>query len=221
MNKIKYIAAVLIGIAGLGLQQAKADGCVGAGCLDWTSTLNQSNGQGTNTYGTVEVTLVGQTATITFTALNSFSFIDGSAAGVNVNSSSFTHSDPASELPLPGDFKDFSSGNVDGLGSFNLIVDNKNSSPNNTVTSISFTVTNNPILSGITWADASQVLITNSNGFDAEVHYFDPSANGGAGGTFFAGEAPGNFTIPDGGTTVMLLGIGLSVLGMARRFVRS
>jgi hypothetical protein len=207
MNKLKYIAAVLIGIAGLGLQQAKAD--------TFTSTLNQSNGQGTGNYGLVTVVLdaATQTATITFTAANGFSFVDGSSAGVNVNSSSFTHSLTATETP--NDFKQFTSGNVDGLGSFNLVVDDNSASVH--VTSISFTVTNTNL--SALWTTASDVLIVNSHGFDAEVHYIDPSVP--APNTFFAGEAPGSFTIPDGGTTVMLLGLGLSALGMARRFLRS
>jgi hypothetical protein len=217
--KIKYLAAVLIGIAGLGLQQAKADGCVGTDCLTWTSTLNQSNGQGSGSYGTVTVVLdvATQTATITFTALNGYSFLDGSSAGVNVNSTNFSHSATATELPV-SDFKQFTSGNVDGLGSFNLVVDNNSASVH--VTSISFTVTN--LNNSALWANASQVLVANSHGFDAEVHYIDPSVP--APNTFFAGEAPGSFTIPDGGTTVMLLGIGLGalgMLGMVRRYLTS
>ncbi|PYL74488.1 MAG: hypothetical protein DMF26_10875, partial [Verrucomicrobia bacterium] len=38
--------------------------------------------------------------------------------------------------------------------------------------------------------------------------------------TGFAGEG-GGVVVPDGGTTVMLLGVALGALGMARRFLMS
>src|SRR6266699_2856420 len=87
MNKIKYIAAVLIAIGGFGLQQANA----------FTSLLNQGNSAisgFSGPYGTVTITLVGQTATVTFTsntvAGNIYLFGDGGSVALNVNASTFT-----------------------------------------------------------------------------------------------------------------------------------
>src|SRR5438552_6012668 len=140
MNKIKYIAAVLIGIAGLGLQQAKAD--------TFDSVLNFGNSAISGfpgPYGTVHIDLVGQTATITFTASSGYLFGDGSSVGVNVNASSFSEA-----IVSDAAFKDFSSGNVDGLGQFNLTIDN-NDGFAQAVSTITFTVTN---ISG-TWLSAA------------------------------------------------------------------
>jgi Cu/Ag efflux protein CusF len=198
MNKIKYIAAVLIAIAGFGLQQAKAD--------LFTSILNVGPNDTTGNFGTVTVSLTGQTATITFdsnTALD-YHFIDTNIANVNVNASTFTFAivdDPF--------FSQFQQGNtVNGFGVFDLSIKN-NGGFENAIDTLSFTVTNT---SG-TWASASDVLEFNSLGFDAAAHV---ATDGGALTFFVAENGQG---VPDGGTTVMLLGLGLGALGMARRFV--
>jgi VPDSG-CTERM motif len=200
MNKIKYIAAVLIAVAGFGLQQAKAD---------FISTLNVGNSSLSGIsgpFGTVTVSLdvATQTATITFTADAGFAFIDTSAAAVQVNSASFTEA-----IVTDSDFKSFGSGTVDGFGSFNLTVDNKSAST--PISSIVFTVTNT---FSTLWPSASNVLAFNSLGFDAAAHIL---VLNGTGLTGFAGE--NGASVPDGGTTVMLLGAALGALGMARRFL--
>jgi VPDSG-CTERM motif len=218
MNKIKYIAAILIGIAGLGFQQAKAD--------TFTSDIGSGNtaiSAYSGPYANVTITLVNSTtATVTFTSLtnggNIYLMGDGSSADLNVNASTFSVSGVTSTQLAgfnSGGFLGTSSGNVDGLGSFNLqlnFFDGYTWSKN----SISFTLTNT---SG-TWASASNVLFFNSNGFDAAAHIYvsDGNVADTALATGFAGETGGHI-VPDGGTTVMLLGIGLSVLGMARRFL--
>ena len=150
------------------------------------STLNIGNDAGGTTvggfpgpFGTVHVSLTGQIATITFTGLNGFQFGDGSAVGVNVNSTSFTEaiiSDP--------DFKafDLSNKNVDGLGDFNLVVNNNNFSTG--FNTISFAVTN----TGTAWGSAADVLAFNNHMFDAEAHVRQ-SVNNPSGLTGFAGEA--------------------------------
>jgi len=200
MNKLKYIAAVLIGIAGLGLQQAKAD--------TFDSVLNFGNSAISGfpaPYGTVHISLVGQTATITFTAANGYLFGDGSSVGVQVNASSFSEA-----IVTDAAFNQFSSGNVDGLGTFNLTIDNHDCFAQ-AVSTIVFTVTNT---SGTPRLSAADVLAFNGLHFDAEGHIFiiaDQTVLTG-----FAGENGAG--VPDGGTTVMLLGMGLGVLGMARRF---
>src|SRR5207244_11536125 len=98
--------------------------------------------------------------------------------------------------------------NVDGFGSFNQTLSQANSS--NGASLVTFTLTNT---SG-TWASASQVLIANVDGWLVGAHL--QIANG------FTGYAVGSTTtLPDGGTTVMLLGAALGALGMARRFIRN
>jgi protein with PEP-CTERM/exosortase system signal len=209
MKKLKYLAAILIGIAGLGLQQAKADDII----LTGNSVLNVANVGGVSgPFGTVAIVLdvTTQVATFTFqsnTAAGYF-FIDGSAAGVNVSTTfdNFT-------LITDSDFKGTSSGNVDGFGTFSLLIDNKDASGNTLVPTISFSIHN----TGTTWNSVSDVLAFNPT-YDAVAHVnFGPLGNGVTG---FVAES-GGVNVPDGGTTVMLLGIGLSVLGMARRFLRS
>jgi protein with PEP-CTERM/exosortase system signal len=201
MNKIKYIAAVLIAIAGMGLQQAKAD--------LFTSELNIGPNDSTGIlYGTVTVSLTGQVATITFnsnTALD-YWFIDSSIASVNVNASTFDFAivnDPFfSNVNIPG-------GNVNGFGSFDLSINNLDGWGSK-IDTLSFTVTNT---SGVLWNSASNVLEFNGDGFDASAHV----ATLGGSLTFFVAENGTN--VPDGGTTVMLLGLSFGALGIARRFL--
>jgi len=206
MNKIKYLAAVLIGIAGLGLQQAKADA--------FTSSLNVGNPDltpfGSGPYGSVLVTLdaTGTIATIAFTAAAGYEFVDGSAAAVNLSSGTYIQGSLVDAVA--GATVDTTSGQqVDGFGKFNLTVNNGNSSLG--VTFISFQVSGS-------WASAADVLALNPL-YDAAAH-IRPLLNNPTGLTGYAGETGGNI-VPDGGATVMLLGMGLSVLGMVRRYLTS
>jgi VPDSG-CTERM motif len=220
MNKIKYIAAVLIAIAGFGLQQADA----------FTSRLNVGNPDisgFTGPYGTVTITLVNSTtATVTFTsntvAGNIYLFGDGGSVAVNVNATTFSVSNITGSNAgtgfSPGPFTFAGAGVEDGFGSFNLTINSFDGFTHSSDT-ISFTVTNT---SG-TWGSAADVLIANASGFDAAAHIFVTSspanAANGATTTGFAGESGAG--VPDGGTTVMLLGAALGALGMARRFLMS
>jgi hypothetical protein len=208
MNKLKYLAAVLIAIAGFGLQQASAT---------FISDLTMSNGQGPGFYGSVTVNLdvLTQTATIQFDAntAGGFFFIDGGAAAVNLTGNSATAAF-FSEAPT-NQFKDFTfDKNNDGFGKFTVRLNNQDAA--NQVSQIIFTVTNT---SGTPWTADDNVLAFNSQGFDASAHYIDN--NIGAPNTFFAGEGQGTITVPDGGTAVMLLGVALGALGMARRYLKS
>ena len=217
MNKLKCIAAVLIAIAGLGLQQANA----------FTSDLNAGNSAisgFTGPYGTVTITLVGQVATVTFTsntvAGNIYLFGGAQAVDLNVNATTFSVSNivgtNAGTGFTPGGFTQDVAGNVDGLGIFNLRIRSFDGFTHASDT-ITFTLTNT---SG-TWATQADVVTLNASGFDAAAHIFvttsPANASNSALATGFAGEGPG--TVPDGGTTVMLLGAALGALGMARRFL--
>src|SRR5262249_33919021 len=85
INKLKYLLVVLIGIAGLGLQHAKAD------TQSYTLTVGNDPGLGAGPFGTVLVNRTNaNTATITFTAAAGYLFVDGGAVAVNVNASSWT-----------------------------------------------------------------------------------------------------------------------------------
>src|SRR5881275_719106 len=134
---------------------------------DFVSELTVSNlaGMQTGDFGTVTVSLSGQTATITFTAAAGFSFGDGSSAAVNLSTGSFTEAF-VSESPS-NNFKAFAfDQQVDGFGNFDLAVDQKNFAIH--LSSITFTVTN----TGTPWATDADVLASNSNGFDAAAHVF-------------------------------------------------
>ena len=223
MNKIKYIAAVLIAIAGLGLQQAKAD-------FIFQLTVPNSGLSGfPGPYATVDVHLTDPThATISFTSLtngtNIYLFGAVNAVDVNVNATtwtigSFTATNAGTGF-TPGPLSDGGSGTVDGFGVLNQTV---NSFDGFTHASdfISFTLTNT---SG-TWASDTTVLVANNQGVFGAAHIFVTTTIGGVNAsnsalvTGFA--ANGGSTVPDGGTTVMLLGAALGALGMARRFLMS
>ncbi len=203
MKKLKYIAPILIAVACLGFQQAKAD------FVDYTLTTSNSPGTlGTGPFGTVHVDLTASVATITFTAASGYLFVDGGAVAVNVNASAWTIGNFTSN----GDpvFAD-GSGNEDGFGSFNQKVSMQDSS--NGASIISFTLTNG---SG-TWLSAANVLAFNESNWLVAAHIQIQDGTGNTG--YAAGPAGGS--VPDGGTTVMLLGAALGALGMARRFLRS
>ena len=225
MNKIKYIAAVLIAIAGMGLQQADA----------FTSLLNNGNPaisgfQGP--YGTVTITLVNSTtATVTFTASTQiiggityqYMFGDGSSVAVNTNGAASVSGISGTCVGCvgitPGAYTAAGSGNVDGFGVLNQTI-NDFDGFTHAATVVTFTLTKT---SG-TWASDASVLIANANGALVAAHIFvttsPPNASSSANVTGFAANG-GAVNTPDGGTTVMLLGAALGALGMARRFLMS
>jgi hypothetical protein len=222
MNKLKYIVAVLIALVGFGLQQAKAD--------VFTSSLNNGN-TGINgfagPYGTVTITLTSSTtATVTFhsntVAGNTYLFGDGGSVALNVNATTFSTSNifgaNAGTGFTPGPITQGAAGNEDGFGSFNLTMNSFDGFTHSSST-ITFTLTNT---SG-TWGSAGDVLVANADGFDAAAHIFvttsPANASNGATSTGFAAETGGGISVPDGGMTVMLLGVALGALGMARRFL--
>jgi hypothetical protein len=228
MNKLKYIVPVLIAIAGLGLQQAKADTMytltVGNGAL--------TQGGFTGPYGTATVHLVDAThATVTFNALtqtigsNTYQYLfgDGSSVAVNVNATSWTLTSITGSNSgtgfTPGPYSDGGSGNVDGFGVLNQTV-NSFDGYTHTSTTITLSLTNT---SG-TWGSSASVLTTNAQGAHIAAHIFVTSfpanASNSAFATGFAADK-GAVNVPDGGATVMLLGVALGALGMARRFLKS
>ena len=215
MNKLKYIAPVLIAVACLGLQQAKA-----------ITTYSLSAGNAAIApfpapYGSASVSLVGNTATITFTAANTaaFQYLFGAAGSVavNVNGAFTLGAITGTQLPGfgPTTYSNGGAGNEDGFGSFNLSI-NSFDGYTRSSNSITFTLTGS-------WANDASVLTANANGAFVAAHIFvaafPANPNAGALATGFAASG-GAVNAPDGGTTVMLLGAALGALGMARRFLR-
>jgi VPDSG-CTERM motif len=225
MKKLKYIAPILIAVACLGLQQAKAD---------TTYTLSSPNTAVSAypaPYGTVTVHLTDSThATVTFNAASSggysYLFIDGGAAAVNVRATSWTITTIASVTPATGGFvaqpagwpQSGGSGNEDGFGVFNQTV-NGFDGTDHAMSQISFTLTNT---SG-TWNNSNVVLIANSQFAFAAAHIVVFNSNNVTNGAQLATGfvATGGGIVPDGGTTVMLLGVALGALGMVRRYLVS
>jgi hypothetical protein len=226
MNKIKYIAAVLIGLAGLSLQQAKADNS--------TFFLTTSNVPGFNNINMVQVSITTNgtnIATVSFTSQTAnvggtnYIFMIGNGSAFDLNTSApATTGNYVFTQPAGGGFSSPSvvgpngSGQVDGFGVFN----NTNTMFNgfaNAVSGVTFTLTNN---SG-NWGSAASVLLANANGAFAAAHIFITLAPGvQSNGAIFTGFAAngGSVNTPDGGTTVMLLGMALGALGTARRFLK-
>ena len=221
MNRLKYLAAIMIGIAGLGLQHADA----------FTSQLNAGNSAisgFTGPYGTVTINLTdSKHASVTFTSntVNNNIYLFGgvNAVALNVNATTFSTSNFVGANSgtgfTPGGYTNTGAGNVDGFGSFNLTIRSFDGFTHSADT-VSFTLTN---VSG-TWASADDVLTGNAGGFDAAAHIFvtafPANASNSALATGFAGEGPQG-QVPDGGTTVMLLGAALGALGMVRRYLKS
>ena len=228
MNKVKYIAAVLIALAGLGLQRADA--------IQYS--LSNGNpaltGAGfTGPYATVTVNLVNSThATVTFNSLtqtiggNTYVYLmgDGSSGAVNVRANSWSISGMSGSNSYAGFnnpiLSNAGSQNVDGFGTLNQTVNNFDGF-SYAMTTLSFTLTN---LSG-SWANANAVLIANIQGALAASHIFVAQLINGqlvnVNVTGYAANGGAVNNAPDGGTTVMLLGVALGALGMARRFLRS
>jgi hypothetical protein len=208
MKLLKYILLTAAVCAAFTVQPAKADAIP-----TFPSILNVGNdaGLGLGPYGTVNVTLSGQTATITFTADAGFGFVDGSSAAVDVNSTDFS---TGTVSETPDNSPTFQTGlqQVDGFGKFNLTINDANASVK--VSTITFTVTNNV---DTLWTTPSDVLTFNASGYDAAAHVF--STGGGITG-FVAENGTGIPTVPDSGATAMLLGGALAGLSVVRRYLK-
>ena len=219
LNYITFIGAVCAAFA---LQSAKAD--------IFTSSLNAPNdaiSPYTGPYGSVTINLVNSTtATVTFTGatVGGNTFLLGGAQGTDLNvngtatASAFSFTQNGTGFAAPS-VQSFGSGQVDGHGDYTLTIDYFDGFAH-AFDSVMFTLN---ATGGTTWGSASDVLTLNADGFDAAAHIFVTSAPAnlanGAIATGFAGERPG--TVPDGGATVALLGLGLTgVAGLRARFGR-
>jgi hypothetical protein len=155
---------------------------------------------------------------VTFTSQTNGGYIylmgDGGTADLNVNgtytlsalteSNSITGFTPTFDANVPG--------NVDGFGTFNLSLNNKDGF-GDTATTISFTLTDT---SG-TWLSVSDVLIANSGGSTAAVHAFACATPCTSSSTAFnTGFAANGSQVPEP-VSMLLFGSGLVAIGAKLR----
>ena len=218
--RTKLAAILLTTVVIFGLHQAKAD---------FMSTLNAPNDAltpFTGPYGFVTVHLVDSThAIVTFSSntVNGNIYLLGGAQGTDLNingsatASNFTFSQAGQTNFLVPSVVGQSSQNVNGHGTFDLSIDYFNGFKH-AFNSVTFDLT---AAGGTTWSSANNVLEANSLGFDAAAHIFvttvPPNGNNTALATGFAGE--NGASVPDSGATAMFMGLGLTALGLVRRFL--
>ena len=178
----------------------------------------------TGPYGEISVTLTdSNTATITMTAYstasNIYLFGDGGSVGLNTNGSATFNTGSVSGITQPQNspvapiLTSGGAGNEDGWGSFNFTLNNFDGFKNAFAT-LTFTIDKT---SG-TWANAADVLTANADGNTVAAHIFVANSDGSnTGSTGFATD--GGTSVPDGGSTVTLLGSALVAFSLLRRRV--
>ena len=233
MKTLKFVPPILIAVACLALQQAKAD----TFGFD-ISVGNPAISGFTGPYVHVTVSTAGNnssTASVTFTSLTngSVAFLMGNGSSFDLNTNgtalvsgpTFTQGVGVgfamSGFSTPTVSNLNGSGQVDGFGVLNNVNDMMGGF-NKAFSQVTFTLTKN---SG-TWASAADVLKANVQQAIAAAHIFVATITNGtvfqAAGALATGfAANGGAQLPDGGTTVMLLGAALGALGIVRRFIMS
>jgi hypothetical protein len=183
------------------------------------STPNSAISGYTGPYGTVTVTLNDSThATITFssTTVGAYSFLFGGqgVVAVNVNASSWTLGSMAGSNGgvgfTPGPLSDAGAGQEDGFGNFNQTIDSFDGYTHSFDT-VSFTLTDT---SGF-WSSDADVL----TGVAAHIFVTTNPADA-SNGAVATGYAANGSPVPDGGSTVALLGCGLAGIGVFSRKFR-
>jgi hypothetical protein len=200
---------------------ASLAGCVMALAIQHASanviyTLGNANISGyTGPYATAEIDLTSSTtANITFTGLTSpvggFLFGIGDT-GFNVNGTGFSLSNVKEDGVSKAD--GLGSGNEDGFGSFNFIVNTSNSGSSSYIHMVTFTLTD----STANWLTASDVVTGNDKGnlVAAHLYVFNPDGSP-ANNTGFIDNSSVR-QVPDSGATALLLGGALTGIGFMRR----
>lgn len=163
------------------------------------------------------------TATIEFdansTALYQYLFGGTGSVAVNVNATSWSLGTVTGSNPTgfgPTSYSNGGSGNEDGFGSFNQQIKSGQNAYTDASTKIVFGLTDT---SG-TWANAASVLSPNGSGYVVAAHIYiagNPASPTDA--AFLTGFAVdgGSTSVPDGGSTVALLGVAMLGIGSVRR----
>ena len=218
MNKLKYIAPMLIALVGLGLQQAKAD------TFDFTSDHCSGGCGPQSSFGTVTLTQVNNNVNVVVSLLNGNQFVKTGAGGMmyflfdaaGITAANITNivatgnpGGPTTAFAGPihangtGDWmwaigcQSCPDGSAGGAGAF--------PGP------IMFTVTNTTLAA----LEVGHLVNGQTELFVADIL---SGTNGRTGDVDVSGGTPG---VPDGGATVMLLGVALGALGMVRRYLTS
>jgi hypothetical protein len=216
MKKLKYIVAVLIGIAGLGLQQAKAD------TFNFTSDHCTGGCGPQSSFGTVTLTQVGNNVTVVVSLLHGNQWVQTGAGGnmyflfdnAGINLADITNIVMSGN---PGGPTTAFAGPIhaDGTGNWMWGIGCATCPTGGTGAfggSLTFTVV------GTTLAEMEVGHAV--NGFGTELFVADIlSGTTGKTGLVDVNTPPQG--VPDGGATLMLLGAALGTLGMARRYLRS
>lgn len=220
-NTLKLLSFTALSVAALAVQQARADMIT----YDLTAADITVAGD-SGPFVSVQIDLTSSTtATITFTSLVSGSDVNllggPSAAAINVNATSFTADSVATAnnaysffTPPAGPFNNGASGSDDGYGMFNQTF-SATGGYNSTATSISFNLTDN---SG-SWSSAANVLTANNKGQIAAANIYVADTtdfSAGAINTGYSGDAVPLSVVPDGGSTLIMLGTALIGLAKAR-----
>lgn len=180
---------ILAGAAALGVAALFAAPSEAAVIDTLTATLNLGNAALAGfppPYGTAEIDLLtgGASANVTFTSNTAgnpaYLFVDGSSVDLNIHitgtgftvdsctigtaCASITGTQVGTGFNAP-QFTQVAATNVDGFGTFNLVIDNQDSFKQ-AVNSVSFTVNN----TGGTWSSAADVIAPNSLLNDIAAH---------------------------------------------------
>jgi hypothetical protein len=214
MNKLKYLATALIAIACFGFQQAKAD------TFNFTSDHCTGGCGPQSSFGTVTLTQVGSNVDVVVSLLNGNQFVKTGSGGdmyflfdnalisaANITNISGVPAGTTASGSVPGAI------HADGTGTWMWGIGCA-SCPSGGGAAfsgpITFTVTNTTL--------AAMEVGHFVSGYGTELFVADILS----GTTGLTGPVDVNTpVVPDGGATVMLLGVALGALGMARRFLRS
>ena len=175
------------------------------------NTCNSPCSLGTGPYATLSVNLTSST-TIDFviTAVSPYGLVDGSAFAFNTTDN-ISFSNLVSVPNIGAIAQAANNQQVDGFGTFKYVFDSGNASTLHS--SFSFTAT---LLGGGTWVSDLDAFNANASGNIAAIHVAQGGSNcGGSPCTGFA--TLGSTSVPDGGTTVGLLGLAMLGLGYLRR----
>jgi hypothetical protein len=213
MTKLKYLAALLIGIAGIGFQQAEAT------TLDFQNSMHWSTND-PYLIGTVIPGILGNGGLAARDAAMTNTLL-GMSGGQQTGTWGDTNDPLYSRTTWPGGPAATAAGAVSGTG----ILDGG--------ATLTITLTNtfqylvvayDGPNAGVAVFDVSSLQIGDQIVLARYARPADPVHGDLVQDTFYKMTSwtllnPGTTTVPDGGATVMLLGAALGALGMARRFL--